>query len=199
MLTLLKRRETEALAPVLEGTRVCLRHPRQEDWPAWTRLRAESRRFLAPWEPTWRRDALTRAAYRRRLRRIARDRLSGEAFAFFVTAKAEGELLGGLTLSEIRRGATQSATLGYWIGERHARKGYMTDAVAAVLPFTFDRLGLHRLEAACLPDNDPSRRLLERSGFRREGLARAYVRIDGRWRDHLLFALLEDDWRSRAS
>ncbi len=195
MFGLLKRQPTERASAPLEGPRVALRAPRMEDWPAWSQLRAESREFLVPWEPAWPRDALTQAAFRRRLRHIARERHAGEAHGFFVTARDDGALLGGLTLSDIRRGVAQSATLGYWVGQRHARQGYMTEAIAAILPFVFDTLALHRLEAACLPENEPSRRLLDASGFGREGLARDYLKIEGRWRDHLLFALLESDWR----
>lgn len=197
MLGLLKRQAPAAAPPVLEGARVVLRAPRMEDWQAWADVRAESRAFLVPWEPAWPRDALTQAAFRRRMRIVQRERQAGTAFGFFVAERESGALLGGLTLSEIRRGVAQAATLGYWIGERHARQGYMSEAVGAVLPFVFETLHLHRLEAACLPENEPSRRLLEKIGFRREGLARAYLKIDGQWRDHLLFALLDSDWRRR--
>lgn len=195
MFGLLRRQTADPSTPQLEGPRVRLRAPVMEDWPAWSRLRSESRDFLTPWEPAWPRDALTQAAFRRRLRQIARDRQAGEAYGFFIIGRDDGTLMGGVTLSEIRRGVAQTATLGYWLGEPYAGKGYMAEAVAALLPFVFDTLGLHRLEAACLPENEPSRRLLERSGFRHEGLARAYLKIDGQWRDHLLFALLEGDRR----
>ena len=198
MFGLLKRQAPDHGAPVLEGSRVALRPPRMEDWAAWSRLRAESRDFLVPWEPTWPRDALGQAAYRRRLRQVWRERQSGEAFGFVVMRRDDEALLGGITLSDIRRGVAQSGTLGYWIGQRHARQGFMAEAVAALLPFVFQTLSLHRLEAACLPQNDPSRRLLERAGFHGEGLARAYLKIDGQWRDHLLYAMLEEDWRQRA-
>ena len=104
-------------------------------------------------------------------------------------------LVGGLTLCNVRRGVTQSCTLGYWVGAAHAKRGYMTAAVRAVVPFVFDSLELHRLEAACLPTNTASMRLLKRTGFTREGLARRYLRINGDWQDHLLYALLDTDSR----
>src|SRR3972149_2462202 len=94
-----------------------------------------------------------------------------------------------------RRGVTQSCTLGYWIGAKYAQQGYMTAAIRAVTPFVFDSLELHRLDAACLPSNAASIKLLEKTGFKREGLARRYLRINGVWQDHLLYALLDTDTR----
>ena len=102
-------------------------------------------------------------------------------------------LLGGLTLGLVRRGVAQACTLGYWMGERHAGKGHMTEAVRGALRFAFSDLALHRVEAACLPNNLASRRLLERVGFQREGEARAYLRINGVWADHFLYGVLSSD------
>jgi ribosomal-protein-alanine N-acetyltransferase len=112
-----------------------------------------------------------------------------------VFRKDDDSLMGGCTLSNVRRGVTQCCALGYWIGERFARQGYMFDAVRALVPFVFSTLGLHRIEAACLPSNEPSKNLLIKAGFRHEGLARGYLQINGEWRDHVLFALLADDPR----
>jgi ribosomal-protein-alanine N-acetyltransferase len=174
---------------------VFLRYPVAGDYAAWSRLREESRDFLVPWEPVWPVDDLTRAAFRRRLRRYAREIRDEIAHPFFVFRESDEILLGSCILSNIRRGVAQTATLGYWIGKRYARRGYMTDAVRAAIGFAFDELGLHRLEAACLPANEPSRRLLARTGFREEGYARAYLKINGRWEDHLLFGLVATDPR----
>src|SRR5205814_508898 len=101
--------------------------------------------------------------------------------------------VGGLTLANIRRGCAQAGSLGYWMGASYARQGYMTAAVKAVIPFAFGTLKLHRLEAACIPANVASVRLLEKTGFKREGFARQYLCINGIWQDHLLFAKLECD------
>ena len=106
---------------------------------------------------------------------------------------ADDALVGGLTLANIRRGVAQAGSLGYWMGAPYARQGYMTAAVRALIPFAFGTLRLHRLEAACIPTNAASIRLLEKTGFVREGYAREYLCINGIWQDHLLYARLKDD------
>ncbi len=181
--------------PVITGERVYLRYPRVADFLAWARLRGESRSFLAPWEPAWSTDELSKGAFRRRLKRYHRESREDLAYAFFIFRTADNALLGGCTLSNVRRGVTQCCALGYWIGEQFAQQGYMFDAVRALVPFIFRTLGLHRIEAACLPSNEPSRRLLAKAGFRHEGLALRYLQINGEWQDHLLFALLPEDVR----
>ena len=181
--------------PVLETDRVVLRAPQMSDYPAWAELRSASQDFLIPWEPLWAPDELSRASFRRRIRHYLRDMRDDMGYALFVYDARSTALVGGITLCNVRRGVTQSCTLGYWVGAAHARQGYMTAAVRAVIPFVFDSLELHRLEAACLPTNTASMRLLERVGFKREGLARRYLRINGDWRDHVLYALLETDER----
>jgi ribosomal-protein-alanine N-acetyltransferase len=181
--------------PVLETDRVLLRAPQMSDYLAWAELRAASEDFLVPWEPLWAPDELSRASFRRRIRHYLRDMREDMGYALFVYDTKSIELVGGVTLCNVRRGVTQSCTLGYWVGASYARQGYMTAAVRAVVPFVFDSLELHRLEAACLPTNTASMRLLERVGFKREGLARRYLRINGEWSDHVLYALLDTDPR----
>jgi ribosomal-protein-alanine N-acetyltransferase len=182
-------------APVIDGRDVYLRYPRVVDYPAWSVLRAESRGFLMPWEPVWANDELSKGAFRRRLKRYQQDARQDMAYAFFVFRKSDDALLGGCTLSNVRRGVVQCCALGYWVGECHARQGYTLDAVKALIPFIFETLGLHRIEAACLPENEPSRGLLAKAGFREEGHALRYLQINGDWKDHILFALLEDEVR----
>ncbi len=189
-------RQPATQGPGLKGARVFLRPPQLADFEQWAALRAESRDFLQPWEPTWPADDLTPAAWRQRLRGYWREMREGTALPLLIFDRHTETLLGGLTLSNIRRGNAQTGTLGYWIGARHARRGYMTEAVQRLLDHAFEDMGLHRIEAACLPENEPSRRLLERCGFRREGHARGYLRINGEWRDHLLHAILAEDWQS---
>ena len=174
----------------LQHKRVYLRPPVQRDWREWAALRAESREFLTPWEPTWPYDALTRGAFRRRLKIYKSEARQGSSYSLLIFRGADDAMLGGVTLSNLRRGVAQSASLGYWIGENYKRQGYMTESIAAALNLAFVRLGLHRVEAACLPDNQASRALLLKCGFEEEGHAREYLRINGRWQDHLLFAIL---------
>jgi ribosomal-protein-alanine N-acetyltransferase len=179
--------------PAIEGHGVQLRAPEMGDFGEWGQLRERSRDFLTPWEPTWPADDLTRAAFRRRLKRYAEDLRSDQAYPFFVFRKPGGPLVGGLTLANVRRGIAQAGSLGYWMGERYAGQGHMTAAVRALIPFAFATLRLHRLEAACIPTNAASIRLLEKTGFRREGFAREYLCINGIWQDHLLYARVQND------
>ena len=181
--------------PAIAGDTVLLRAPQMADHAEWSALRAASRDFLTPWEPTWPADDLTRAAFRRRIRRYAEDQRSDLAYPFFIFRKSDSVLVGGLTLANIRRGVAQAGSLGYWVGAPYIRRGYMTAAVRALIPVAFDLLRLHRLEAACIPTNLASIRLLEKTGFRREGYARSYLCINGIWQDHLLYAKLQSDPR----
>lgn len=178
--------------PVLYGEGVTLRAAGMQDYAAWAELRAASRDHLTPWEPQWSLDELTRGAFRRRVRHYAREARDDLGYGLLVFAGGR-RMVGGITLSNIRRGVTQSATVGYWLGAEHVGKGHMTAALATVVPFAFDVLKLHRLDAAVMPANTASVRVLERAGFVREGLARRYLKICGRWEDHLLYALLADE------
>ena len=179
--------------PVVYGDGVMLRIPVLADYPAWAELRAASREFLRPWEPAWADDELSRGSFRRHLRHYQTDLRDDTGYAFFVHDENGNQLLGGLTLTNVRRGVTQSCSLGYWTGAPHACKGHMGRAVRAIIPFAFNTLNLHRIEAACLTTNAASIKVLEKSGFQREGLARRYLKINGIWQDHLLFGLLVDD------
>jgi [ribosomal protein S5]-alanine N-acetyltransferase len=176
----------------IEGEGVMLRTPQMPDFEEWAALRETSRDFLVPWEPTWPVDDLTRAAFRRRIKRYAEDLRSDQGYAFLIARDSDGALVGGLTLANIRRGVAQAGSLGYWTGLPFVRQGYMTAAVRAVIPFAFATLRLHRLEAACIPSNTGSIRLLEKTGFLREGYAREYLCINGIWQDHLLYARVND-------
>lgn len=184
--------------PLIRTQNLILRAPLAGDYSAWASLRMESRDFLTPWEPVWTEDDLTRASFRLRVKRAAREIATDEAYSLFVLDARSEALLGGLTLGLVRRGVAQACTLGYWMGQRHAGKGHMTEAVRGALDFAFSELALHRVEAACLPTNEPSRRLLERVGFTREGEARGYLRINGAWADHLLYGILAAELRRPA-
>lgn len=177
----------------VKGDDIYLRVPRASDFDAWSELRGSSRGFLEPWEPTWPSDVLTRASFRRRLKRYARDTRADTGFSFFVFRQIDDALVGGINLSHVHRGVSQSCSIGYWMGEAYSRHGHMSDAVKTVLSFIFEDLGLHRVEAACVPSNIASRDLLLKVGFQAEGQARKYLRINGTWEDHLLFAYLSTD------
>lgn len=174
-------------APGVTYGPVRLRPPRLADHAEWADLRERSRDFLQPWEPTWPDDDLTRGAYRRRVAAYTRDIQNGAAFPFFVFRVADGALTGAVNLNNVRRGVAQTASVGYWCGTPYLRQGLTLAGVRAVVGFAFERLGLHRLEAACVPENARSAALLEQAGFEREGYARSYLKINGRWRDHILF------------
>jgi ribosomal-protein-alanine N-acetyltransferase len=178
----------------LTGRRTLLRAPERRDWQAWAELRGQSRNFLTPWEPSWSPDALTRVAFHRRLARYAADWRADQGYSFLLFRISDEALVGGIGLTNVRRGVAETASLGYWTGERHARQGYMTEGLQLIFSFAFQHARLHRIEAACLPNNAPSRGLLAKSGFREEGYAQAYLSIDGRWQDHVLFALLREEW-----
>jgi [ribosomal protein S5]-alanine N-acetyltransferase len=178
--------------PSVGGDGVVLRTPQMTDYAEWAALRERSRAFLTPWEPTWPEDDLSRGAFRRRLKRYVEDLRTDQGYAFLIIRSSDNTLVGGLTIANVRRGVAQAGSLGYWMGQPFTRQGYMTAAVRAVVPFVFTTLRLHRLEAACIPTNTGSIRLLENTGFVREGYAREYLCIDGVWQDHLLYARLKD-------
>ncbi len=179
--------------PAIQAEKVVLRPAEGSDYVQWAQLRSSSRAFLQPWEPTWPRDDLSKTSYRQRIRRYNKDMRDDYAYAFFVFCRRSNQLVGGLTLSHVRRGVAQTCSLGYWAGQPYSNQGYMSAAVNAATAFAFDSLRLHRIEAACLPVNEASKKLLLRCGFSQEGYARKYLKINGRWQDHLLFALLDAD------
>jgi ribosomal-protein-alanine N-acetyltransferase len=180
---------------VPRGRGLLLRAPQMSDFSQWSQLRESSCAFLTPWEPIWPSDDLTRSGFRRRLRRYEDDRASDKAYPFLIFRESNGALLGGVTLANVRRGIVQAGTLGYWIGAPYAGQGFMTAALRITLPLLFGELNLHRIDAACIPTNTASIRVLEKCGFVREGMARRYLCINGVWQDHYLFGLLSDDFR----
>lgn len=179
--------------PSLKGGEVTLRLPVFSDYLEWSSLRRESRAFLEPWEPRWANDELERPAWRQRVRRYRDEHAAGTAIAFLIFDNRGGRLVGGITLGNIRYGVSQSAQIGYWMGEKHAGKGLMQDAMGALLSHAFGSMRLHRVEAACIPGNARSIRVLEKAGFTREGLLRSYLRINGIWQDHFMYALIADE------
>ncbi len=181
----------------IETERLTLRPPIHSDFRSWTSLRLASESHLVPWEPTWAEDHLSRKAFTNRVYWAQRSVTAGTAMPLFLIRRSDDILIGAITLDNIRRGPAQAGTLGYWTGEAYARQGYMREAILAVVHHAFTRLDLSRIEAACLPENAASRGLLERSGFKYEGVAQSYLQIDGRWRTHVLYASLRSDRRGK--
>ena len=184
----------------LETERLTLRPPVHADYTPWTSLRRESARFPGPMGAGLGRGSpLAARLHQPRLLGVAL-RLDGHGTAAVPRSDARTRCLWGpITLDNIRRGPAQAGTLGYWVGERFARRGYMSEAITAVVHHAFEPMGLSRIEAACLPENVASRGLLERSGFKYEGVAQSYLQINGRWRTHVLYASLRADRRGRTS
>ncbi|WP_299964435.1 GNAT family protein [uncultured Roseobacter sp.] len=181
----------------IETERMTLRPPIHSDFRAWSGLRTRSRGMLTPWEPSWAVDHLTRKAFTNRVYWAQRSISGGTALPLFLIHRKEEVLMGAITLDNIRRGPAQSGTLGYWTGAPFVRQGYMREAITALVHYAFTQLDLSRIEAACLPENAASRGLLERSGFKYEGVAQSYLQIDGRWRTHVLYAALRSDRRGK--
>ncbi|GGW23294.1 GCN5 family N-acetyltransferase [Gemmobacter lanyuensis] len=181
----------------IETERMTLRLPQHSDYRAWAELREASAAFLAPWEPVWAHDHLTRRAFTNRVYWAQRAETQGTALPVLMVRREDQQLLGAITLDNIRRGPVQAGTLGYWVGEPFARRGYMREAILAMVHHAFLTLDLSRVEAACLPENLPSRGVLEKTGFKYEGVAQSYLQIAGRWRNHVLYANLRADRRGR--
>ncbi|MGY9046535.1 GCN5 family N-acetyltransferase [Puniceibacterium antarcticum] len=181
----------------IETARMTLRAPQHADFNGWTTLRQASEPFLSPWEPSWAPDHLSRKAFTNRVYWANRSISNGSAIPLFLYRREDDVLLGAITLDNLRRGPAQAGTLGYWIGHSFARRGYMAEAIEAIVHHSYEKLDLSRIEAACLPENVASRGLLERSGFKYEGVAQSYLQINGRWRTHVLYAALRIDRRGR--
>ena len=179
---------------VLRSQQVLLRLPQMSDYEQWYALRRGSRDFLRPFEPRWTEADLARRVFVSRVRRAREEAEEGTDYSLFIFRPDGGEetLVGGITLSNVRRRAAQFVNLGYWMGQQYAGKGMMTEAVATCLPFVFDTLDLHRIHAAFLPGNMASRKVLEKNGFVEEGFAEKYLQINGHWEDHVLFGLTKE-------
>jgi len=182
---------------LIEAEHVTLRMPVMADHHAWVALRREGKEFLKQWEPDWSLDHFSKKAFSNRVFWARKTVESGKGLPLFIIRRHDQRLLGAITLDSIRRGPAMVGTLGYWIGPEFARMGYMSDALAAVVHYAFNTLDLSRLEAATLPENAASRGLLEKTGFKYEGVAQSYLQIAGRWRTHVLYANLRFDRRGK--
>ena len=179
----------------LTGERVFLRPPKRRDALKWQKLRMSSKSFLVPWEPSWDASSCTRRAYLRYFKNSNYLANMDRAYSFLIFKTDDKMLLGGINIGNVRRGVSQSASLGYWIGEKHSRNGYMKEALKLLIPSLFVDLRLNRIEAATLEENIASKNLLKKIGFKKEGVLRKYLKINGSWRDHILYGLLENDFK----
>jgi ribosomal-protein-alanine N-acetyltransferase len=170
---------------------VRLRPLRRRDGAAWDRLRRENERWLRRWEATSPDPASGRPTFAQYVRDQARAARRGVGFSFGV--EHEGELVGHLTISGVTMGSLRGAAIGYWIGERWAGRGLIPRAVALATDFCFFSLALHRVEINIRPENAPSLRVVEKLGFRDEGIRERYLHIDGQWCDHRTFALTAEE------
>jgi ribosomal-protein-alanine N-acetyltransferase len=179
----------------LTGERVFLRPPKRRDALKWQKLRMSSKSFLVPWEPSWDASSCTRRAYLRYFKNSNYLANIDRAYSFLIFKTDDKALLGGINIGNVRRGVSQSASLGYWIGEKYSRNGYMKEALKLLIPSLFIDLRLNRIEAATLEENIASKNLLKKIGFKKEGVLRKYLKINGTWRDHILYGLLENDFK----
>ena len=182
---------------IIETERLILRPPHHNDFRNWVQLRSDSRDFLSPWDPVWSDEHLTRKNFTNRVYWAQRGIKNGNGCPLFLIRKTDQALIGAITLDNIRRGPAQAGTLGYWTGQAFARQGFMREAVECVVLHAFRKLDLSRVEAACLPENQPSRGLLESCRFKYEGVAQSYLQIAGRWRTHVLYAAIRHDRRGK--
>lgn len=182
---------------LIQTDRLDLRLPQLSDHKSWSQLRLRSKDFLTPWEPTWTHDHLLRRPFVNRVNWAKRSMQAGTAIPLFIKSRDDGVLMGAITLDNIRRGPNQTATMGYWIGSPYVREGFMSEAIVGLVNYAFGALDISRIESACLPENTPSRKLLEKCGFKYEGVAQAYIQIDGRWRTHVLYASIRYDRRGK--
>ena len=181
----------------LETERLILRLPEHSDYRQWAMLREASASFLTAWEPTWSVDHLTRRSFSGRVSWAARIHTQGTGLPLFLVRASDQQLVGAITMDNIRRGPAQAGTIGYWVGQPFARHGYMREAIQRLVQHAFTDMDLSRVEAACLPENAASRAVLEKTGFKYEGVAQSYLQIDGRWRNHVLYANLRSDRRGK--
>ena len=175
----------------LIGKKVILRVPKKEHWREWAELRQESRNFLQPWEPKWPSTFLTKSSFSKFINMIETALIKKTGYNFFIFHKKTNNLMGGLSLTNLKSEGNKSITIGYWMGEKYAGKGYMIDSLKIISNYCFIDLALNRIEAACLPKNLSSKKVLLNSGFKVEGYAKKYLKINGKLEDHLLLAKLK--------
>jgi len=185
-------------ATELSGRRVRLRALRPEDYAAWHEVRTRCRDWLVKWEPRnadmpYPADDRSTFSARCSIRDRERHLGTGYAFGIFIGDRFAGEI----NLSSIQRGAFQSAYIGYWIDEALAGNAYVPESCVVLFRFVFEQLGLHRIQISIVPRNAASRSVVRKLGLRGEGIAVGYLEIDGRWEDHVRYAITAEEWQER--
>lgn len=178
----------------LQGERIVLQPPLLRDWPEWEAVRRRNAEHLKPFEPSWPDDCLTRDFFKRRLKRQLWDWENNAARYFLIRLASDNTLIGGININHLNLGAARHGSLGYWLDEAYQGQGFMTQSVRCVIHHMFHDMHLHRAQAACIPENEKSMRVLRRVGMIEEGFAKDYIQINGLWRDHHLFALTRQDY-----
>ncbi len=175
-----------------QGKNVFLRPPEYKDWQEWSYLRKENMSYLKPWEPTWNVHELERSHFVKRVRFFEKLSINDEAYSFLIFEKPNLQLIGEININNVQRGVVQSCSIGYWISENKMGLGFMSEAISLIKKFSFDELELHRIEAACLEKNQRSLNTLKKNHFNIEGVARKYLKINGKWQDHVLLSCINE-------
>ena len=175
----------------LIGKKVILKQPKKENWKEWAELRQRSREFLQPWEPKWPNNFLTKESFTSFINMIENSLKKKNGYNFFIFNKKKKHLMGGISLTNFKSEGYKSITIGYWMGQDYAGRGYMKDSLKIICDYCFSDLGVNRIEAACLPKNLTSKKVLLNVGFEIEGYAKKYLNINGKLEDHLLLAKIK--------
>ncbi|MBT5640957.1 MAG: GNAT family N-acetyltransferase [Rhodobiaceae bacterium] len=183
------------LKSIIRNNDLYIRAPRLSDYNKWYLIRSESKDFLQPWEPLWSANHLSKSYYKRLLKSYHAGIRDEVTYPFFIF-NVNNELIGAIILTNVKRGVSQSGSVGYWIGKKYSNRGYMTAAMDLFLSFVCNTLKLHRIEASCIPNNIASIALLEKVGFIGEGMAFKYLKINGIWQDHLLYGMLCSNYKT---
>lgn len=194
MILPLKKSEEKLPDIALQGANIFMRPPRLSDWHQWSNIRRKNSTHLRPFEPSWPPNCLSEEFFKRRLVRQAREWVNGRGQSFLIFKNSDNRLIGGMNINQIIRGASQSASLGYWIDKDHEGKGLMKETVRLTLNHCFTTLQLHRVNACCISRNERSKFLLLSCGFEKEGYAKSYLKINGSWQDHILFGYCENNF-----
>ena len=184
--------------PIILSERLIIRLPVIADYENWVILRKKSENFLNQWEPEKDFNYYSKNLFVKRVKWAKKNFDLKIVLHFFLFLRSNYQLVGGITLDNIRYGPFQSATLGYWLGEEFSKKGIMTEGLNSLITYANKTMGISRIEAATLPNNLASRRLLENCNFKYEGVGQYYLQIKGKWQHHILYANIFDTRKSRS-